>query len=274
MSIISARLDIGVEKPFKVIHISDTHLTLADMRDGERKVELSKARSKFFKQAEEVLAQTEELHRELGLPVIHTGDLIDFVSAANLERAKAFVKATDCFVSAGNHEFSLYVGEAREDAAYREQSLATVQAAFGNDIRASSRVIGGVNFVALDDGYYKFEQSQFDFLKAEVAKGLPVVLVMHNPLFEKRLYDDRMANNVCAYLVGVPEELMRGYPEHRYEQQAADDTTREVMAYIAAEPAIKALITGHVHVNYEGVFADRIPQVVVSCTDIQIIEIV
>jgi 3',5'-cyclic AMP phosphodiesterase CpdA len=274
MGIINTRLEIGVEKPFKLIHISDTHLTLADMRDGERKVELSKGRAKFFEKAEEMLTQTEELQRELGLPVIHTGDLIDFVSVANLERAKAFVEATDCFMTAGNHEFSLYVGEAKEDAAYREQSLATVQAAFKNDIRASSRVIGGVNFVALDDGYYNFEQAQLDFLKAEVAKGLPVVLVMHNPLFEKALYDDRMANNVCAYLVGVPEELMSTYPENRYEQQLADAITRETLDYIAAEPAIKALITGHVHVNYEGVFAQRIPQVVVSCTDIQIIEIV
>ena len=63
-------------------------------------------------------------------------------------------------MAAGNHEYSLYVGEAWEDAAYRNQSLATVQEAFINNIRMAARVIGGVNFVALDDGYYLFEEEQ------------------------------------------------------------------------------------------------------------------
>ena len=37
---------------------------------------------------------------------------------------------------------------------------------------------------------------------------------------------------------------------------------------------IKALITGHLHFNYEGVFADRIPQIITSCTDIRLIEMI
>ena len=57
--------------------------------------------------------------KEYGVPIIHTGDLIDFVSLANLERAERFISENDCFTVAGNHEFSLYVGEAKEDAASR-----------------------------------------------------------------------------------------------------------------------------------------------------------
>ncbi|MBQ2706718.1 MAG: metallophosphoesterase, partial [Clostridia bacterium] len=90
-----------------------------------------------------------------------------------------FCDENDVFFAAGNHEFSLYVGEAWEDADYRNQSLAKVQAAFGNDIRFSSRIIGGVNLVAIDDGYSRFDEEHLDLLKAEVAKGLPIVLLMH-----------------------------------------------------------------------------------------------
>ena len=176
-------------------------------------------------------------------------------------------------MAAGNHEFSLYVGEAKEDAAYRNQSLAAVQAVFQNDIRMAARVMGGVNFVALDNGYYLFEQAQLDFLKSEVEKGLPVVLVCHNPLFEKALYDRIMQKSPCAYLVGVPEELMQCYPKDRYAQQLADNVTRETVAYIQNELRIKAIITGHLHFNYEGTFGDRIPQVMTSCTDARLIEI-
>lgn len=274
MSIIETKLNVGVQAPFRVLHVTDTHLTDADLRDGERKVVLAEKRAKCFPHADETLELACKLAKEQGVPILHTGDLLDFVSVANLEKAKKFTDETDCFMAAGNHEFSLYVGEAKEDAAYRNQSLATVQAAFKNDIRMAARVIGGVNFVALDNGYYLFEREQLDFLKTEVKRGLPVVLLLHNPLYERALYDRVMQKSPCAYLVGVPEELMQGYPKDRYAQQLADDVTRETVDYIGKEPAIKALITGHLHFNYDGIFAGRIPQIVTSCTDVRLVEIV
>lgn len=268
------QISIGLPSPVSVIHASDTHLTLADIRDGERKVALGANRLGGFPHAETVLDELGELSRGMGLPIFHTGDLLDFVSIPNLERARAFCQTHDLFLAAGNHEFSLYVGEAREDAAYRNQSLHAVQACFGNNIRMDSRVINGVNFVALDNGYYLFDEEQFEFLRGEVDKGLPVVLLMHVPLYEETLFADEMSRNPCGYLVAVPEELMRGYPPHRYEQQLADETTRRVVDYIAAQPAVKAILAGHIHKAYEGVFAGRIPQLTVGCTDARIVEFI
>ncbi len=272
MAVINTRLCVGAEKPFEVIHLSDTHLTFADMRDGKRKVDLAEGRMKVFPKAAETLAAACALSAQKGVPIIHTGDLMDFVSLANIEKVKEFTDANDCFLAAGNHEFSLYVGEAKEDAAYRNQSLAAVQSAFKNDIRMSSRTIGGVNFVVLDNGYYLFEKEQLEFLKNEVDKGLPVVLLLHTPLFDKKLYDVMMADSECAYLAGVPEDLMHTYTPHRYEQQKADEITDTVIDYIAGEAGIKAVVAGHLHINYEGTFADRIPQIVTDCPDIRIIE--
>ncbi|MBQ7050167.1 MAG: metallophosphoesterase [Firmicutes bacterium] len=274
MEIIKTAIPLGVETPFQVLHLSDTHLTRADLRDRERKVKLAKNRLPIFPEAEDVLQSACAAAKQLQVPIVHTGDLIDFVSMANLEAAKKFTDENDCFMAAGNHEFSLYVGEAKEDAAYRNQSLAAVQAAFKNDIRMSSRIIGGVNFVALDNGYYLFEEKQFEFLKQEVEKGLPMILLMHTPLYEHALYEKMMKQSPCAYLAGVPTELMKSYPTDRFQQQLADEITLKVMEYIKDQPLIKALITGHLHFNYEGVYADRIPQIVTSCTDARLIEIV
>ena len=274
MNIIETIVSVGIKSPFRVVHISDTHLTDADLRDGERKVLLAEKRKKIFPGAEQTLERACQMAREQGIPILHTGDLLDFVSIANLEKAKEFTDKNDCFMAAGNHEFSLYVGEAKEDAAYRNQSLAIVQTAFKNNIRMSSRVIGDVNFVALDNGYYLFDVDQLAFLKAEVSKQMPIVLLLHNPLYERALYDVIMKKSPCAYLVGVPEALMQGYPADRLEQQRADDVTREAVAYIQREPKIKAIIAGHIHFNYEGVFANRIPQITTSCTDIRHIEFV
>ena len=284
MAIMETKLHIGVEKPFTVLHMSDTHLTLADLRDGERKVTLAEKRVKHFPHAEEMLTLADELAAKHNAPILHTGDLIDFVSLANLERAKEFVDAHDLFMAAGNHEFSLYVGEAWEDAAYRNRSLAKVQACFRNDIRMSSRVIGGVNFVALDDGYYLFEEEQLDFLKAEVAKGLPIVLMMHNPLYEETYFDDVTFHRerlglkptekpLCAYLTGVPEALMGHYDDHRRRQQTPDEVTERTVAYIKSEPLIKALLAGHVHYSLVTKLREGASQIITGVTDIRVISI-
>lgn len=274
MEIINTTLEIGVPVPFKILHISDTHLTYADMRDGERKVKLASDRAPYFTNGEAVLERASKMAKELNIPIFHTGDLIDFVSEANLERVKSFVDGNDLFMVAGNHEFSLFVGEAKEDAAYREQSLSKVQSVFKNDIRMSSRIIGGVNFVAIDDGYYLIERDQLDFIKKEVEKGLPIILVVHDPFYEKNLYESQMKNGNSAYLVAVPEELMKDYPAHRKEQQKADEATLEAVEYITNEPSIKAVIAGHIHDNYDGCMEGGKRQIATSCTDIRIIEII
>ncbi|MBR2376410.1 MAG: metallophosphoesterase [Clostridia bacterium] len=274
MSIIKTKLNVGATKPFKVLHMTDTHLTYADMRDGERKVNLALSREKIFPENVKTLEYGVKTAKELNVPIFHTGDLIDFVSLANLEETKKFTDEVDVFISAGNHEFSQYVGEAVEDADYRNQSLDKVQKVFKNDIRASSRVINGVNFLAIDNGYYLFEKEQLAFLKSEVKKGLPIVLLFHNPLFEKNLFDLRMKEGNNAALVGVPKELMANYPEKRFIQQLADDVTLETIEFIKNESKIKAIITGHLHFNYESELYGRIPQIITSCIDIRLIEFI
>ena len=270
---ITSRLKIGADKSFEIIHISDTHITFADERNEERKIALAKDRANCFPEAQKVLTEACRTAKERNAVIMHTGDLIDFVSFANFDAVKKLTDENDLFMAAGNHEFSHYLGEAKEDAAYRNLSLDMVQRSFRNNIRMASRIINGINFVALDNGYYLFEPEQLDFLKAEVQKGLPVVLLIHTPLFAQELYDICMQKWDNAYLAGVPEELMQCYPPDRYEQQKADSTTLETIKYISEQKNIKAILTGHLHFTYEGLFEGKIPQLINGCTDIRIIEI-
>lgn len=261
---ITTELNIGLSAPVTLLHISDTHLCLCDDRDCARKLELAGKRVKHFPKAEETLIAVSALQRETGAPILHTGDLLDFVSAANIDRAKRFIDEHDVFFAAGNHEFSLFVGEAWEDADYRNQSLDRVQAAFANDIRFSSRIIGGVNFVAIDDGYYRFDEDHLDRLRAEAARGMPIVLMMHNPLYDRGLYDlmQKRSKAGLAYLTAVPEPLIRHYDDYRYRQQLADEPTLAVFDYIKREPMIRAVIAGHLHFDYVGAVTDTLPQIV------------
>lgn len=275
MELLKTQIQIGLPAPVRVLHFSDTHLTRADLRDGDRKVELADARYQAFKNAEEVLQFASANALAMDIPILHTGDLCDFVSLANIEAAREFTDTHDVFMVAGNHEFSLYVGEAWEDEAYRNQSLALVQSAHKNNIRMDSRVIDGVNFVALDNGYYLFDREQLDFLKTQVARGLPIVLLCHVPLYDRELYDFELSRAPgCAYLCGVPEELMAHYDEYRFRQQKADATTLETLRYIAEEPLVKAVLTGHLHVNHVASYAGRMPQIFTGCEAVRLIEFV
>ncbi len=270
MTITKTRIEIGLEKPFKVLHISDNHVALADARDDERKIKLAEGRTMAFDDgraphaAEREYALQLDYARAQKLPVLHTGDLCDFVSYQNLDYARDTLSNIDYFMAVGNHEFSLYVGEAFEDVPYKMKSFDLVQSYFKNDLHFASRVMGGINFVALDNGYYRFDAAQLEAMKQEVAKGLPIVLMMHNPLHTEELYNLMMIEKQqpCAYLVGTPDELVSTYPPDRCIQQKADAPTWAFIDYIYSQPLVRAVLAGHLHFNYEGRLPSGIMQYV------------
>ncbi len=273
MKQIITKIPAGASKPFRLLHVSDTHLCLCDERNDERKQRLAEARSKTFPNAETHLDETAALAKRESLTVVHTGDLIDFVSEANLDRAKEFTSECDVFFAAGNHEFSLYVGEAWEDEAYRNQSLAHVQESFKNDIRFSVREVNGVKLVAIDNSYYRFDKPQLDALRAVAAEGRPIILFMHNPLYEPSLYAYARPKGDAAYLVSTPEELMRDYSDHRFKQQKADEITLEATDFIKTCGLVKAILTGHLHYDFESTLECGIPQLVTGIGTARIINV-
>lgn len=248
-------IKVGAAGPFEVLHVSDTHLAFVNENDNDRKRELAARRVKDFPRSREITERVVSLYESKKIPVLCTGDLLDFVSDENLRLAKEFTSCADVFTCAGNHEFSLYVGEAWEDEAYRNQSLEKVQASFTNDVRFSSRIINGVNFTALDNSYYLFEPWQLERLKAEVSKGFPVVLMIHTPLYAEDVFDHMIntLHNTDAALMAAPEELISFYSDHRFRQQRGDAVTREAYDYIVNEPGIKFILTGHLHFDFESI---------------------
>lgn len=277
MNLTRNHLTVGAEKPFRFLHMSDTHFTLADERDDARKRALAEQRTKWHANAEEISAEAEAFAHEHQLMIAHTGDYIDFVSAANLDRLKRFTDENDVFFAAGNHEFSLYVGEAFEDAAYREQSLARVQACIKNNMRFASRRVNGVNLIAMDNGYYLFEGWQLEALKREAAYGLPMLLFLHTPLYDPELYRLMGAHGClgeAAYMVATPEELMTGYSDYRRRQQTADAVTLETVEYIKHQPLIRAIFCGHLHdFVSETKLTDRITQYVSNFDHFRLVKV-
>ena len=263
-------LPLGAKAPFRLLHASDTHITLSDVRDDERKNALAIRRERVFPGALENLRRIGEIAENEGSVIAYTGDMIDFVSCANLDEAKRFTESHDVFMAAGNHEFSQYVGEAFEDAAYRNQSLCRVQKAFTNDIRMSSRVINGVKLIALDNSYYRFEEEQLKFLVDECDGVHPVILLLHTPLYTPELHSFMIdvRRQPCGYLCGSPEEALASYPPDRYIQQKPDEVTLDACSFIRSSFAVRCILTGHIHATCFSPLREGLMQYAVSTASV------
>ena len=265
MQLLKNTLEIGLEKPVKILHVTDSHIAFADEYDDERKHELAKrfespGRVEYLK---EQIAYSKENCDVL----VHTGDLMDFVSHANTIKAREILADEHIFFIAGNHEYSQYVGEAWEDKAYRMNSYMEIEryGGFGVPMLWNTRIVGGVNIVGIDNAYQLFEDWQIHHLKKEVEKGLPIILAFHDPLFEQSLYDyhyERVPNDTCTYLTGLDEDHLARYSEFRAYQHRPDEPTLRMIEYIKSEPLIKAILTGHVHFNYLSNITPGLPQFV------------
>lgn len=264
MKLIKSTVKIGLEKPIKLLHVTDSHLAFVNEQDNERKHALAQRLGDPMKERylQEHITYAEE-NCDL---LVHTGDLMDFVSHANTDKAREILKNDHIFFIAGNHEYSQYVGEAWEDNAYRMNSYMEIDRMGGFCVPMlwNTRIVGGVNIVGIDNSYYQFEEWQLHRLKKEVERGLPIILAFHDPLFEHSLYEYHLKKtpNECTYLVGCDEEHLLPYSEFRAVQQRPDACTLQFIEYVKNEPQIKAILTGHLHFNFESNLTDTLPQFV------------
>ena len=269
MTLEKTTIRIGIEKPFKLLHVTDTHICMADERDDLRKRELAVSRAKAFEGDTpgcclEYFKQSCDFARQQNALLVHTGDLFDFVSEKHLEIAPQLLSMPeDYFMAVGNHEYSLYVGEAFEDETYKTQSFDKVQASMPKyNLRFASRIVNGVNLIAIDDVYYDFSAQALENLKAEAEKGLPMILFFHTPIYTPELYDLEMNQRGASScgVIGVPIELMQGYSDHRFRQQVCTPQTRKFIDYMFSLDLVKAVVAGHLHFSHESALENGVMQ--------------
>ncbi len=272
MRLASVSLSVGAEVPFRAILSSDNHLCRCDAAEAARdplKAELARKRSCVFPVAEPSFAELAALVRSRpGDLLLYAGDLPDFVSDANLAVAAEFWREAGegrpLLAAPGNHEFSLYVGEAPEDEAYKAQSAGRVREAWPNDLPLATLVHGGVLFVSLDNSYYLVSEAQREAFRREAARGLPTVLLCHNPFWEEDLAEKTLADahGRAAFLCGAPDAALARFSDrHAAAVQAPDATTRAFLADLRATPNLRAVLAGHVHRFHVGELFPGVPQI-------------
>lgn len=260
LKIIKTTIDIGLGYEVRFLHITDSHIALDD--PGKESLRYKCFDRDFENCSIEYFHMACEYAKRNNLFMLNTGDFLDFLSERNFEFADKYLVPTDTVYAAGNHDFCHCVGLAKEDYEYKWTQIKRSAPHLPNNLYFYSRIIDGVNFVTLDDTYYLMTDGHIELLKAEAARGYPIVLGIHNPLFNKSQADRIIANgNPCAYVVGAPQEYLDKYPPDRKAQQTPDAATLRVIDYIYGEPMIKAIIAGHTHINFEETLKNGVPQI-------------
>lgn len=257
-----ASLSVGAEKPFSVLHISDTHLVV--LTEAEKAA--SEWRGKYyarrhdgkFRNAERHLADAIAYASERRMPLVHTGDLMDCPSDGNVEIVRRMVPPGSILAAVGNHETcSRYfrgLSEKPEDLS-RERSLSAsrIASCWPNDGKFFAKVVSGVNFVMFDDSDYQIRAEVREGLECEFAVGLPVVLGCHIPICTPELLASpiRMGKNpamVCA-------------PNAKGQERPTADTV-DAVEWLKSRPNLKAVLAGHLHAFWRGEIAPGVMQLV------------
>ena len=272
LNILKTTLNIGLEKPIRFLHLTDTHI----VRDTEKENGRATVFGTTDEQIEHYFSEALKYAKENNLSIVHTGDLIDYITKANLKFLDENLKAVDYILAPGSHDFCHLIPGHKEyfdwraegfseNDEYKSQQIKKIAPHIKNNMYFSSEIIGDVNVVAIDNSYLEITDGQLDSLKAEVAKGLPVVVAMHIPMHTKAMQDLGLLahENLCST---AEEQKGNAIKNNRLDLaeniRLFSESTWRAIEYMKTEPLIKVILAGHRHRNVEENLSDGKYQIV------------
>jgi hypothetical protein len=249
----------AVNRPFRVLVVADTHLFTDDDR-GEPYRQFSGRMAKAYNQTnhfqtgaptnpEQSFAEALKLGQESKINLLAlVGDIFSFPSEAAIDWVKDQLKRADLpyLYTAGNHDWH-YEG--------MEGSLETLRATWtenrlmplyqGNHPLMAAYDVQGITFLAIDNSHYQILPEQLDYFRKHVSGGVPMVLMLHIPLFAPGRptgfgcgHPDWGAKNDRSYEL----ERRPKWPESGHTQVTMD-FHREVFS----GPNLLGVFAGHIH---------------------------
>lgn len=250
-----------ITEPVKVVHIADTHLFKDDDR-GIPYQEFSGRMAKAYNQTthfktqasthpEEAFEQTLAFAKEEGADLITlVGDIFSFPSEAAIEWVQSKLEAIDIpyLYVAGNHDWH-YEGmegplETLRDTWIEKRLLPLYQ---GNHPLMAAYDVKGIRFLAIDNSTYQINKEQLAFFKEQVATGLPLVLLVHIPMYAP--------GKKISFGCGHPKwnattdryfEIER---RPKWPESGHTSTTFEFHKEVFSAPNLLGIFCGHIHQN-------------------------
>jgi len=261
MEPVHSKLHIGLARPMRVLHLSDAHLTPCDGRESAKMQEQSARRKRRFEGSEpglspRVLEAMLTYGREHADQIVFTGDLVDAFTEAAVSVLPRWI-SRDMLYAVGNHELNQII-MVTSDAAHQRNFRRRIQNALARPLDVDIREVGGVTFLTMDNSNYRFSEVQLAQLQTQCARGKPIILCVHIPLYHPEHQEHRQGGDPrrLVHTVGNPEDVLAWFPEDKQREMRPDETTRAFVDLATHHPLVKAILAGHTHENYECVYPD------------------
>lgn len=228
------QLHFGLEKPVRILHLTDAHIVLAYENECEENKAFAVWRQPVFDVSGETPSRLMEMGLEYGKEfdcTVVTGDVVDNYSAANYDEMRRIFAGKDYMFTVGNHEYLQPVRHktrTHEHLDGKREVWDEMQSIFPNDIGFDSRIVGGVNIITADNAQMAWTQWQYDRFREEVAKGYPILIFTHCPVY----YATPTYHGHMVKYGHTEEQIQLAY---------------EVNDYLLREPLIKGFFAGHCH---------------------------
>lgn len=236
-------IDIGLEKPIKLLQVTDVHLTEYAEDDPDFQKELLDWRVQTFAKEggyppntpEEYLREAIALAEDMGATLVLTGDIIDIHTKGNVELFRNIIRGHDMMFTPGGHEHQrVCVRTMEEEYPYFEIMRAKLKDEFPEfNLDFESRIIGGVNIITANnslDYYNAYTVARFE---EELKRGLPIVVFSHDPVNDS--------------LIGLTEAY------HPNVKLTVEDyaTSNRMLDRLLHDPLVVTTFAGHSHQNEE-----------------------
>ena len=253
---------VGLEKTIRVLHIADSHLSVPDESEKEYHQYSSRMDNAYtsiqhYKTQQETtpeksflelmdLAKTQKVDA-----IVLTGDIVNNPSKSSVRFVLESLGKTGLpwIYIAGNHDWHYEGMQGSADELRRtwtENSLLPLYS--GKNPLYSSHIIGGINFVAIDNSTYQVNEEQLEFYKNQTTRPIPMVLLLHIPLYMPR-DGERDGISTC----GDPRwgwDMDRNYEVERRERWSKNGnlpSTLEFVDLVKKSSNLAAVLVGHTH---------------------------
>ncbi|MEQ9581416.1 MAG: metallophosphoesterase, partial [Arenibacter sp.] len=248
-----------IMEPIRIVHIADTHL----FRDDERGVPYKKYSGRMAKAYNHTKHfKTDELtNPELAFEaalnfaresqadlITLIGDIFSFPSEAAIEWVQAKLEEVNIpyIYVAGNHDWH-YEGMEGPLEDLREKWIANrlLPLYQGNHPLMSAYDVKGIRFLAIDNSTYQINDDQLAFFKKQVASNVPLVLLVHIPMYAP--------GKSISFGCGNPDwgaSSDRNFELEgrlRWPESGHSKTTFDFHKAVFSAPNLMGIFSGHIH---------------------------
>ena len=262
-----------IKEKIKIIHIADTHLYMDDDR-GTPFLNYSDRMAKAYNQTthfktrektnpKKSFEEALEFAKELNADVITlVGDIFSFPSELAIEWVLSKLEAIGIpyIYIAGNHDWH-YEGMKGKLASLRDKwtEKRLMPLYQGNNPLMAAYDIKGIRFLAIDNSTYEINDEQLIFLSEQVASGLPLVLLVHIPMYAPgKKISFGCGNPFWGATTDRNSELER---RPKWPENGHTKTTFEFCKKVFDSSNVMGIFTGHIHRNSIEIIKGK-PQIV------------